>query len=78
MCDQYKQLVATNPKLRLSISSFIEDGLGPDGFFQNDLVQINLFLENMNIKEAKEKEIFYKYAILWNMVSSYFTEINYN
>jgi len=60
ICDQYRQLVATNPKLRLSTSTFIEDGLGPSGFFQNDLVQVNLFLENMNIKEAKEKEIFFK------------------
>ncbi|GBC08197.1 hypothetical protein RclHR1_07960013 [Rhizophagus clarus] len=60
ICDQYRQLVTTNPKLRLSTSSFIEDGLNPGGFFQNDLVQVNLFLENMNIKEAKEKEIFFK------------------
>ncbi|CAG8582491.1 14726_t:CDS:10 [Funneliformis mosseae] len=61
MRDQYSQLVATNPKLRLSISSFIEDGLKPGGIFQNDLVQINLFLDNMNIKESREKEMFFKH-----------------
>ncbi|CAI2178464.1 8859_t:CDS:10 [Funneliformis geosporum] len=62
MRDLYSQLVATNPKQRLSISSFIEDGLRPGGFFQNDLVQINLFLENMNIKESREKDLFFKHV----------------
>ncbi|CAG8444939.1 2855_t:CDS:10 [Dentiscutata heterogama] len=59
----YKQLIRANPKSRLKISAFVDACLRPGGFFQNDLVQINLFLENMNIKEAREKDIFFKKLI---------------
>ncbi|RHZ46884.1 hypothetical protein Glove_606g66 [Diversispora epigaea] len=56
----YKQLINPNPKSRLNILNFIDIGLRVNGYFQNDLIQVMLFLENMNIKEAKEKEIFFK------------------
>ncbi|CAG8841646.1 11212_t:CDS:2, partial [Racocetra persica] len=59
----YKQSIRANPKSRLKISAFIDIGLRAGGFFQNDLVQINLFLENMNIKEAREKDIFFSKLI---------------
>ncbi|CAG8575934.1 12048_t:CDS:10, partial [Cetraspora pellucida] len=65
----YKQLIRANPKSRIKISAFIDVGLHAGGFFQNDLVQINLFLENMNIKEAREKDIFLgEHFTLINMI----------
>nr|CAG8541509.1 962_t:CDS:10 [Entrophospora candida]CAG8551543.1 7581_t:CDS:10 [Entrophospora candida] len=55
-----QKLTQTNPKIRLNISQFLEEGMEDGGCFQNNLIQINLFLENMNIKEQKEKDLFYK------------------
>ncbi|CAG8581402.1 8997_t:CDS:10 [Ambispora gerdemannii] len=57
---EYKDLINPNPQLRTNISMFVESGLRVGGIFQNDLVQVNLFLENMNIKEASEKIAFIK------------------
>ncbi|CAG8593593.1 5786_t:CDS:10, partial [Acaulospora morrowiae] len=60
MQASYKQLINVNPKSRLSISNFIDIGLRANGYFQNDLIQTILFLENMNIKETEEKNNFFK------------------
>ncbi|CAG8513841.1 12769_t:CDS:10 [Ambispora leptoticha] len=57
---EYKDLINQNPQFRTNISVFMENGLRVGGIFQNDLVQVNLFLENMNIKEASEKIAFIK------------------
>ena len=42
------------------MSSFIEHGLSDEGFFQDDFIQTALFLENMSIKDDREKEAFIK------------------
>lgn len=39
---------------------FLDEGLRPKGFFSNDFVKVNLFLENISIKEQGEKEGFFK------------------
>ncbi|KAG9291592.1 hypothetical protein G9A89_022011 [Geosiphon pyriformis] len=57
---EYRDLINPNPQYRASVSTFMENGLRPGGIFHNDLVQVNLFLENMNIKEASEKIAFIK------------------
>ncbi|ORX90168.1 ARM repeat-containing protein [Basidiobolus meristosporus CBS 931.73] len=58
--NQYKSLLAPEPRGRLSLASFIDGGLMSNGYFQNELIQINLFLENFAVKEASEKEAFFK------------------
>ncbi|KAK9764432.1 Nuclear aminoacylation-dependent tRNA export pathway component, variant 2 [Basidiobolus ranarum] len=58
--SQYKSLLAPEPRARPDLTNFINTGLMPDGYFQNDLVQINLFLENFAVKEPSEKEAFFR------------------
>ncbi|CAG8438244.1 5507_t:CDS:10 [Acaulospora colombiana] len=60
MQASYRQLISTNPKSRPNISSFVDIGLRVNGYFQNELTQIMLFLENMNIKESREKDDFFR------------------
>ncbi|CAG8502064.1 926_t:CDS:10 [Paraglomus occultum] len=60
LARQYKQLISQNARSRPNMSSFIEQGLNDEGFFQDDFIQTALFLEHMSIKDAREKEAFIK------------------
>ncbi|ORX99329.1 ARM repeat-containing protein, partial [Basidiobolus meristosporus CBS 931.73] len=57
---QYKSLLAPEPRARPNLTDFVETGLMPNGYFQNDLVQVNLFLENFAVKDSSEKDSFFK------------------
>ncbi|KAI9247622.1 armadillo-type protein [Sporodiniella umbellata] len=56
----YTQLLNPNAKARASADMFIDEGLGPKGFFTTEFVNVSLFLENINIKEQHEKDTFFK------------------
>lgn len=56
----YSHLLNPNVKMRASADMFLDEGLGPKGFFSNDFVKVNLFLENISIKEQDEKDVFFK------------------
>ncbi|KAF9978646.1 hypothetical protein BGZ73_001299 [Actinomortierella ambigua] len=58
MAPYYKNLLRPDPKVRPSVSDFLDKGLQAKGFFQNDLVQVVLFLENFSVKEPLAKETF--------------------
>lgn len=60
MFTAYKGLLAPGPASRTDLNKFLEQGTRATGFFQTDFLQVNLFLENLSIKEQKEKEGFYK------------------
>ncbi|KAI8070584.1 armadillo-type protein [Gilbertella persicaria] len=56
----YTRLLNPSPRSRASADLFLQEGLRPKGYFANDFVNVNLFLENISIKEQAEKEQFFK------------------
>ena len=55
----YCQLVGANPSTRPNPKELITECRKPGGYFQNDLVECLLFLEEIQIKEANEKTRFF-------------------
>lgn len=58
MATAYKRLITANPKSRLSVAHFLEQGRRPKGFFDIPLIHISEFVENMGVKDAEEREAF--------------------
>lgn len=56
----YTHLLNPSFKARATADIFLEEGLRPKGFFSNDFIKVNLFLENISIKEQSEKEGFFR------------------
>lgn len=56
----YTSLLNPSFKSRATADTFLDEGLRPKGFFSNDFVKVNLFLENISIKEQSEKEGFFR------------------
>lgn len=57
----YKRLVNANPKARLSVGSFLDQGQRSGGFFQTSLIQITEDIENLGLKADAEKEELLRY-----------------
>jgi SCY1-like protein 1 len=60
MQNAYKLLLTTSPRARIDSERFLDEGLRPQGFFSHEFIQVNLFLENLTIKDQSEKEIFFR------------------
>ncbi|KAG0034942.1 MutS protein msh4 [Podila clonocystis] len=58
MAPFYKNLLRPDPKSRPSVGDFLDKGLQARGFFQNDLIQVVLFLENFSVKEPLARDAF--------------------
>ncbi|OZJ02856.1 hypothetical protein BZG36_03217 [Bifiguratus adelaidae] len=58
--QSYKSLINQNPKLRANMKKILDVGLRPNGAFDTQFVKVNLFLENIAIKEQSEKDAFFK------------------
>ncbi|KAF2153052.1 protein kinase [Myriangium duriaei CBS 260.36] len=58
MHNHYKRLVNPNPKLRLSIAHFLEQGARPGSFFDTPLIQLSDGIENLGLKTEGEREEF--------------------
>ncbi|OBZ83281.1 putative inactive serine/threonine-protein kinase scy1 [Choanephora cucurbitarum] len=56
----YAALLHPSVRSRASADQFLDEGLQPKGFFSTDFVKVNLFLENISIKEPSEKEVFFR------------------
>lgn len=56
----YTNLLNPSVRSRASADMFLDEGLRPRGFFSNDFVKVNLFLENISIKEQSEREGFFR------------------
>ena len=56
----YTNLLNPSVRSRATAELFLEEGLRPKGFFSNDFIKVNLFLENISIKEQSEKEGFFR------------------
>jgi SCY1-like protein 1 len=60
MQNAYKLLLSASPKARIDAERFLDEGLRPQGFFSNEFIQVNLFLENITIKDQSEKDVFFR------------------
>lgn len=58
MTASYKRLITANPKMRLSVAHFLEQGRRSGGYFDTPLVRITEFVENMGVKDEDERAIF--------------------
>ncbi|KAK6517309.1 hypothetical protein TWF281_003968 [Arthrobotrys megalospora] len=58
MGTPYKRLTQTNPKMRLPIAHFLEQGKRANGFFDTPLIRCSEFIENMGVKDDREREEF--------------------
>ncbi|CEP15877.1 hypothetical protein [Parasitella parasitica] len=56
----YTMLLNPSFRNRASADMFLDEGLKARGFFSTDFVKVNLFLENISIKEQAEKEGFFR------------------
>ncbi|CAO3586001.1 unnamed protein product [Absidia cylindrospora] len=62
MVPIYKSLLQPSPRSRADADSFLDEGMRSkrNGFFSVDFIHVNLFLENISIKDQGEKEAFFR------------------
>ncbi|KAK4966523.1 Nuclear aminoacylation-dependent tRNA export pathway component [Elasticomyces elasticus] len=58
MHTSYKRLLNANPKARLSITHFLEQGVRKGGFFETPLIQLSEGIDNLGLKTETEREDF--------------------
>ncbi|EFQ96689.1 SCY1 protein kinase [Nannizzia gypsea CBS 118893] len=58
MRPSYKKLMNTNPKLRLSVAHFLDQGKRSGGFFQTPLIRLSQDIESLGLKSNEEREQF--------------------
>ncbi|OCK81454.1 ARM repeat-containing protein [Lepidopterella palustris CBS 459.81] len=56
MHQSYKRLVNPNPKVRLSVGQFLDQGRRNGGFFQTPLIQITEDIESLGLKADTERD----------------------
>ena len=62
MHQSYKRLLNANPKVRLSVSNFRDQGRRSGGFFDTPLVKLAEGIESLGLKSEGEREEFLKYV----------------
>ncbi|KAF2840827.1 kinase domain-containing protein [Patellaria atrata CBS 101060] len=58
MHQSYKRLTSANPKARLSVGQFLEQGQRQGGFFQTPLIHLTEGIENLGLKSDEERDEF--------------------
>ena len=58
----YKRLLNANPKARLSISHFREQGRRNGGFFETPLIKLSEGLESLGLKSDEERAELLRYV----------------
>jgi SCY1-like protein 1 len=58
MQQSYKRLINANPKARISVSQFLEQGQRSGGFFETPLIHLTDGIENLGLKNEGEREEF--------------------
>ena len=66
----YKRLVSANPKTRLSVAHFMEQGKRGGSFFDTPLIQLSDGIDNLGLKTETEREEFFKYVLINSNMSS--------
>ena len=62
MHSSYKRLCNANPKARISVANFLDQGNRTGSFFDNPLIKLTEGIDNLGVKSADEREEFLKYA----------------
>jgi SCY1-like protein 1 len=60
MQASYKRLVNANPKARLSVGHFLDQGRRSGGFFETPLIKLSEGVDNLGMKSEDEREDFLK------------------
>lgn len=63
MQQSYKRLLNKNPKARLSVSHFKDQGRRSGGFFETPLVRLSEGIESLGLKSDNERDEFLRYEI---------------
>lgn len=58
MHSSYKRLVNANPKARLSVGQFLEQGKRSGAFFDTPLIKLTDGIDNLGVKSDEEREAF--------------------
>ena len=56
MQQPYKRLLNANPKARLTVGNFLEQGRRSGGFFETPLIRLSEGVESMGLKDDTERE----------------------
>ena len=60
MHSSYRRLVNSNPKARVSVGAFLEQGRRSGGFFNTPLIKLTDGVDNLGMKSEEEREEFLK------------------
>jgi SCY1-like protein 1 len=63
MHQSYKRLLNPNPKARMSVSQFLEQGRRLGGFFQTPLIQVTEDIESLGLKADSERDELLAYVL---------------
>lgn len=66
MHSSYKRLVNANPKARLSVGHFLEQGRRSGSFFDTPLIKLTEGVDNLGVKSETEREAFLESVIKAN------------
>lgn len=62
MHSSYKRLCNANPKARISVGTFLEQGNRHNAFFDTPLIKMTESIENLGVKSPEEREQFLEYV----------------
>lgn len=68
MQSSYKRLVNPNPKARVSVGHFLEQGTRRGSFFDNPLIKLTEGVDNLGVKSETEREEFLRLESLQDAV----------
>ena len=62
MLQSYKRLLNANPKARLSVSHFRDQGRRSGGFFETPLIKLSQGIDSLGLRSEGEREEFLRFA----------------
>ena len=60
--QSYRRLLNANPKARLSVSHFRDQGRRNGGFFETPLIKLSESIDSLGLKSEGEREEFLRFA----------------
>lgn len=58
MHSSYRRLSNANPKARISVGNFLDQGVRTGSFFDNSLIKLTEGIDNLGVKSQEEREHF--------------------
>ena len=60
MQSSYKRLCNANPKARITVANFLDQGSRTGSFFDSPLIKLTEGIDNLGVKTPEERETFLK------------------